>query len=379
MKVVVVTKSFSKGGSASGATGVVRALDAAGIEVIRCDAYADPKSLGVSLARFAERVFERVCFDAETHCVRLARPTFDLAMIYEQYRPDIVQLCDVSGNVIGFGDLDNVPCPVVHRMSDFWPYHGPGHYAVSPQDSSVLARWLFNRTVYRDAEFPDVVVAPSHWLAKMLDKSGMQIHVIRNVTPLPSSPTPAIAPGKAVRFGFISNKVLDSRKGFTRVNRCLESLAGRGYKVSLHAFGWIRGSQRPKIDGVDISWHGSFGRDELKRVYESFDILLCPSQLDNSPNVLCEAIAHGRPVIAQSGTGMDSYVTDSFGRLVDFAGSAESIEHFVSACEDVLENYISFSEQATRFAAEALSPVQIGVLYRELYESLLYRHLKASR
>jgi len=371
MKVVVVSKSFSKGGSSSGATGLASALDAAGLKVLRCDAYAEQAKRRRAIMRYAERAIERVFFDAETHCIRLGPPTFSLREIYEEHEPDIIQLCDVSGNVIDFSELERVPCPVVHRMSDFWPYHGPAHYASSPKEGSRLAKWLFSKTVYNHGQVPDAVVAPSHWLADTIANPTLKIRVIRNAIPVPSTSGRTLGSAETIRFGFISNKVLDPRKGFLRLRRPLEHLSAGGRSVELNVFGQIRASQKPKLEGVRVVWHGPFGRNELTEVYDSFDILLCPSLLDNSPNVVCEAVAYGRPVIAQSGTGIDSYVAEHFGRLLDFWASPEQLPEFAQACDNIWDGYGAFSTQAVQFAVDALSPVKIGNAYRELYESLV--------
>jgi hypothetical protein len=83
-----------------------------------------------------------------------------------------VQLCDVSGNVLRLSDVAGMPCPVVHRMSDLWPYHGPAHYAVRPETAPRSARWLMRRTVLAGARLPAARVAPSQWLADVLRGTG---------------------------------------------------------------------------------------------------------------------------------------------------------------------------------------------------------------
>lgn len=383
MKILIITKSFTKGGSASGASNLLRALEAVGQEVICCDAYANPKGMLGRAARFAERAFERVCFDAETHCLRISSPVFDLPTLIAWHQPDIVQLCDVSGNAIRFSDFDKVPCPIVHRMSDFWPYHGPAHYATEPDQGHWVSQWLLRKTVFSGRYLPDARVAPSHWLADHLGKHTEErhaIHVIRNAVNIPEFvPRKPPRPG-TLRFGFISNSVLDPRKGFCKLIPRLQTLSNIGMDVSLHVHGRISDDEKSAASDIEIFYHGAFGRGELQRVFDSFDILLCPSRLDNSPNVLCEALAFGRPVIGQRETGMDSYIEERTGALLNFwTDSSDMHAEFLENSLRIASDYSRFSASAAKYAAHQLSPRTIGLAYLGLYNELSRKRRKLSR
>jgi glycosyltransferase involved in cell wall biosynthesis len=126
------------------------------------------------------------------------------------------------------------------------------------------------------------------------------------------------------------------------------------------------------IPGVEVIPCGPFSRSEISRVYDSFDILLCPSSVDNSPNVVIEALSHGRPVIAQLGTGMDSYISTDTGRLIDFGGDSRSVAADLTvATEEILSDYECFSRQASEYVRSKLSPKVVGNAYLQLYRELL--------
>lgn len=371
MKTLLLTKTFTRGGAATGARNLGRALEAAGIEVVRVDGSAAARMPVRRGLRLAERVGERLLWDAETHCLRLGPPSIDLRGLVATHRPDIVQLCDVSANTIRFSDIPGLPCPVVHRMSDFWPYHGAHHYALSPPVRPDLADRLLRRLVFDGTAWPHRRVAPSHWLAERLGSATVE--VIRNAVAAPARLRPRGVPQGPLRLGFISAQVLDPRKGFAALPALVDGLAReRRSAVELHIFGRFPARGMAAFAAARAVHHPPFSPQEVASVYETFDILLCPSQRDNSPNVVTEALAHGVPVIAQCGTGMDSYVSEDTGGLIDFhAPHAQSLQALAAAVERIAADYRRVSGNARAYAIAELSPAVIGERYGGLYQRLL--------
>lgn len=377
MNVLLLTKSLTKGGSALGAANVATALQGAGAQVVCLDAYVTEAYTFLGGLRLLERVYERMAHDAETHCLRLGPPVFDLAHLYTKHRPDIIQLCDISGNVIRLSDIARVPCPVVQRMSDFWPYHGARHYADLPPKRMDLAEWLLRRTITDGRYVPDALVAPSEWLAAKLRQQptfSARVRFIRNAVVVPEHVPVRTHRSDALHFGFIANKLTDVRKGLFTLPPRLEALAKQGQKIVLNLFGRGQVTGFPQVPGVTVRANGPFERSALRQVYEQFDVLLCPSVRDNSPNAVTEALAHGIPVIAQSGTGMDSYVSDETGALVSYHDDHDpALNAFVAAVERIVGRYASISAAASEYAKRFLHPRVIGQSYMELYAELIAR------
>lgn len=367
MKVLAIAKTLTKGGAASGARNTIRALESAGAEVVALDGFAAQRAGKHRLVRTVERAYERLVHRSDVHCICLARPTFDLQKVCQKYNPDIVQMFDVSGNTISFDDMMSVPVPIVQRMSDFWPYNGAHHYAERRPSNVGLAEWLLRHTVYSGQAQPDLLVAPSHWLASHLPIGPKK--VIRNAVAIQEHASPRGELGRPLRLGFIANPVRDPRKGVMSLGPVLDALAADIGPIELHLFG--EGSERgvPVGAAVAICPHPAFVKNEIRRVYAQFDILLCPSFQDNSPNVLTEALSFAVPVVAQAGTGMDTYVEANFGALVNFhAGPAEIA---AKAIGDLVSRYSAASGAAFEFARQKLSPARIGAEYLAAYEELL--------
>lgn len=371
MRVLFITKTLTKGGSASGARNLLGALRTGEPEVIALDAYAQNRRKSLLMARAFERVFERLIFNAETHCVRFGGPTFDLKALYNEHRPDIIQLCDVSANTIRFADIDTVPCPVVHRMSDFWPYHGAHHYSDQPPEHPRLADWLCRYFVYNGSSQPDCRIAPSHWLANQL--GGAHNEIILNAVTIPAHVRPRRVFRDPIRLGFISANVLDPRKGFTTLPPFIDALHQHSdHNVELHVFGRLPKNFLAGFKRARVVYHPPFTPENFERAYNTFDILLCPSRRDNSPNVVTEALAHGVPVIGQSGTGIDSYVNERMGALVDFQTvDTASIQHFVDSLGAIVAAFPEFSDNAYNFACNELAATVICAQYVSLYKRLI--------
>lgn len=365
MRVLIVAKTFRRGGAASGARNLASSLNSVGIEVIEIDAEQSSSFLN-NISRLAERVFERIFFGRETHCLKFSPATVSLRSLIKEYSPDIIQLCDVSGNTISFKEIPMISCPVVHRMSDFWPYNGADHYSLN-KDERKIRNFLLRKLVFNDSYTPPYRVAPSHWLANNL--KGDDITVIRNFVQAPAG-LPSRKVSSPVRLGFIAGNIWDERKGLKNFLYTLKSVDTKNLNIDINIYGKSSPSDLNKLSEItDFKFNmlGEFSKDQLSDVYQSFDILVCPSTLDNSPNVVTEALAHGVPVICQSYTGMDSYISPDFGALMDFT-SPDGPHSFLQQINRILSNYEVMSNNAYRYSTTMLSGKKIGGDYMELYE-----------
>ena len=266
MKVLLVARSFTRGGAATGAATLGLALEAAGLDVVRVSADgAKP------VWRTTERVIERALFDAETHCLTVGPPSIDLAAKIAEHRPDIVQLCDISANTISTEALASTDVPTVHRMSDLWPYHGPQHYAETAGSAPRLAQSFFKAGSFGGFT-PTARVAPSKWLAETV--SGTRPHIIPNAVVSDKGLRPKALRDQPLRLGFISGKLTDPRKGLARLERVMDTLP-QGL-ATLHTYG----AGKPPAFVRDNA--GPFEKANRTRVYRDIDVLICPSAQDLS-------------------------------------------------------------------------------------------------
>ena len=143
-----------------------------------------------------------------------------------------------------------------------------------------------------------------------------------------------------------------------------------GVKFKLHVFGKANASTKRFNYGFPINFLPPFRVSERSAAFSIFDILICPSVLDNSPNVVCEAFSEGVPVIGQSGTGIDSYITDcDNGYLHDFKSYRAEPYCLGRKLDSVVASYSEFSRAAKMTAKFELSYETIGGQYLRLYRS----------
>lgn len=69
-------------------------------------------------------------------------------------------------------------------------------------------------------------------------------------------------------------------------------------------------------DKYYIKMLGTVNRDEIHRLLEEADVLICPSREDPMPTVCAEAMMHGVPCIVSDATGTSAYISDGYNGLV---------------------------------------------------------------
>jgi L-malate glycosyltransferase len=112
---------------------------------------------------------------------------------------------------------------------------------------------------------------------------------------------------------------LFERKG---VQHVLHALAGLRHDHEVHVVG--TGPYLPALVAlardlsVDVRFHGWIdpASDQLAALYETADIFVLPSDVEDFPMVLLEAMAAGLAIVTTRGTGCDEVVADT-GVLVD--------------------------------------------------------------
>jgi glycosyltransferase involved in cell wall biosynthesis len=372
MKILLIARTASRGGSASGVNNLKQALKTAGNDVILIT--ADNANLIAKFFRLIEYLFNRIIFGKGNNFFKFGSPSLDIIKLTKKYNPDIVQLCNISGNCIALNEIKKIKIPVVHRLSDFWPYHGPMHYSITPY-KGFFAKKIFkiiNGTAIDHGI--DAIVCPSEWTMDNLDLN-IGLSASKNFIPnavKSNGIVSKISSKKPLKLGLISVNLDTKRKGSSHIIPFLNNLSEKiNFILEIYGNGQIKGIETARFS---YRYNGPFKLGDIKNVYMNINILLYPPYLENSGNTITEALSFGVPVIAQSGTGNDSYVNENVGALIDYKNfSTQEYFNFLKQIENLYSCYDTAQLNCITSVKEQYSYIAVGTKYTELYKNLNLR------
>lgn len=327
--------------------------------------------------------------------------------ILEQ-KPDIVHLFWLGNRTISIqeiGKIQRAGIPIVWTLSDCWPFSGIYHY---PPDHKSAPHGPYRDYMESLREFrernadkrilklkrknwkaPIHLVVKSSLLEEMARKSEISgdwpIH--RIVNPISGG---AVSAGEEknfdshsentvrVGFGFLGSS--SERKGasFAWDAAILTSkmLRERGSSVKIHLvlFGNAkRGDNLEANPNFSFSELGVVDVERMPELYAGLDLLLAPSLVDNSPNIVSEAIASGVPTVAFDKAGLSDLVVDMVTGLLVPKGDIQSFGEAILKISIDRQFRTELSRKARDFAAKNWSKESIAQNYLELYDFILSR------
>jgi glycosyltransferase involved in cell wall biosynthesis len=151
------------------------------------------------------------------------------------------------------------------------------------------------------------VVAPSHWLAGLAEKSsvlcGESIAVITNPVPNLFQPTADQGSGnvETLKIGFVSENLDNPYKGLHVLLEALEKLP-TNLQAEVRLMG--KGLTPELKRNVTISSKHISSPVDMAHAIQSCDVIVVPSLQDNSPSVISESLMCGVPVIGSKVGGI---------------------------------------------------------------------------
>lgn len=310
------------------------------------------------------------------------------------HRPDIINLHWINFGFVGIDRISQLPQPLVWTLHDMWAFTGGCHYSGDcqqyryscgscPQLNSVDHRdlsnsvWKHKRDAWRRLNL--TVVAPSQWMAQAASSSSLfhdvRVEVIPNGIDLqrykPFSKNQAREwlnlpqDKRLVLFG--AADVRDRRKGFSLLLSALKQLDQTLWRdrIELVIFG-SEAPAEPLPIGLPVHWMGTLHDDiSLSLLYAAADLFVAPSQEDNLPNTVVEAMACGTPTVAFKIGGLPDLITHEqngyLARPFEVDDLAQGViwllsqsERYLQICHNArltIERKFSLEHQAKRYAA----------------------------
>jgi glycosyltransferase involved in cell wall biosynthesis len=315
---------------------------------------------------------------------------------------DVVNLHWVGFDMLSVGEIARIRKPLVWTLHDMWPFCGTEHYPPDGPDARFrvgyrgdnrgagaagpdLDRWVWERK-RKLWHTPFQVVCPSRWLAECAQDSllmrGWPVAVVPNPIDLQNY-RPYDRSDARTELGLPTGKRLllfgafggadDPRKGLQHLVGALGLLARRELPdLALVVFG--NAMDRPvQIAGFQTISLGPI-QDEMRlaKLYCAADAFVAPSEMDNLPNTVIEALACGTPVVAFRVGGMPDMIDhDRNGYL------ARAFDH-AELARGILQALTHPRPEALRAAARSVAvdrfaPSVVATAYRRVYEQVLAR------
>ena len=316
---------------------------------------------------------------------------------------DIVQCHWLGANAISIPEFSKITKPVFWKLPDMWAISGAEHYnlpedkpryslgytAESKQDHETgfdLNKWVWRYKMrhWRSKKLNLNIVCPSKWLAGCVSRSqimsGRPVRQIFNpidtelfkpidrLLALEKIGLSHLADKKIISFG-ADGAMAARRKGYHHLVKAIETLGKTRDDCVLLIFG---GPKRDKVNlhGIDAY---SLGRiDDVRSVvhlYNASDVFVLPSERDNLPNVIKEAMVCGTPCVSFDIGGCPDMIehleTGYLAKPFDTADLAAGIDWVLAQRSEALSKKVREVSAARHDEKTAVTN------YLEYYQSVL--------
>jgi glycosyltransferase involved in cell wall biosynthesis len=219
------------------------------------------------------------------------------------------------------------------------------------------------------------LVAPSFWLAELSKRSVISGHLTTHVlkNPIPriyfETPFPSqLKSEEVIRIAFVATNLHNPYKDLTvfvkAVNEFLQ-VSPRRVCVVLVGHGII-----PKFaPWVEIESTHPATDSEMAQLLTTIDLLVVPSNQDNSPSVIGEALATGASVIGSDAGGIPEILED-FGMPIFPVGDANQLGIEMNNWRATVPREVIRKKAQKYFGEETLAQDLVGI-YKNLQAKLL--------
>lgn len=312
---------------------------------------------------------------------------------------DIIHMHWMAGLFDPSLDMDAlIGRPVVWTLHDMNPFTGGCHYSdgcrkyedhcgacpqLCSQDEKDLSHqtWRARMEAYRQLDLH--IVCPSQWLADAAAKSRLlsrfPIHVIANGHPLDVfKPLPRATVRQSMGFtpqqtvlAFTSQSLLNLRKGGQYLLNLLQELSRTpmAQDIVVLLMG-DNGAQEFFTTGIRVELAGKINNTaHMAILYNVADAVIVPSLEDNLPNVVCESLACGTPVIAFAAGGIPEMLRH---QETGWLAQVSNVDELVAGVRWIHQHTnTKFLRRACRMAAlEAWNPVDRARDYIQLFKKI---------
>lgn len=306
----------------------------------------------------------------------------DRQLLHLHWTPGVVSYREIRS----FSDSN---IPIVWTLHDMWPITGGCHHALDceqfkesckkcPQVRRVFRPLVHLQQRRKKRLFETLknikFVAPSKWILVQLLESNVPLHKAP-VLILNPIDTDVFKPGTTRRpamakfnIGFVADNLDDPLKNvkstIAQLLKWIEGAAVEDIRITLV------GKTSVNFDSelIDIQHLPKISSElEMAEIYNTFDVLLHNSLIDNSPLVIQEALSCGIPVICSEAGGSKFLIEDSHNGFV-----VNDISEIIKRITQLKENRTIHKQMKTSARIHALANFSLRSItdkYQEVYDS----------
>lgn len=332
MKVLFLNSSACRGGAAKAAVSLFRVVRHNGVT---SELFTQEPADGGMLQRCISWIRPRLDTSPLLFYPKRTGALFSPSLLPERLthlikgmQPDLIHLHWIQEGFVRIETLGRFNLPIIWTIHDSWPFTGGCHLpfecerykdscgscpVLGSTSERDLSRWVFKRKKQAWKNLDITVVSPSRWLARCAQESalfgGRRIEVIPNGLDLSifqmtdkqaARNSLGLSEQSKILLFSGANGLRDYNKGFHHLRSALADLVKAGYGSSLELV--IAGSEvqddLPDL-GVKTSQFGYVSDEHmLNSMYCAADVVVVPSQQENLPNTIMEAMGSGTPCVA---------------------------------------------------------------------------------
>lgn len=317
------------------------------------------------------------------------------------FSPDLINLHNITLGYVQIETLAKFNVPLVWTLHDMWTFTGGCHYSYGcdryqhqcgacpqllSQRENDLSRWIWQRKAKAWKNLNLTIVALSHWMADCIKQSSLlknfPLEIIPNGLdlarfkpidkPLARQLLNLPQDKPIILFGAM-NATSDPRKGSHLLYPAIQKLHQESGQENLQLV--IFGAAKPTEElnfGYPTHYLGRLNDEiSLCLAYSAADVFIAPSQEDNLPNTVLEALACGTPCVAFKIGGMQDLIDHQTNGYLAHPFDIEDLTKGISWVLKTAQSSPQLSQQARQKINNQFDQTTQINRYQALFEQLI--------
>jgi len=282
------------------------------------------------------------------------------SLLWRVYKYDVIHVFSAS-----YFSFVIAPTPAIligkfYRRKVLLNYH-------SGEAEDHLQRW--RRSAIPTIKLADTVIVPSEYLVRVFDQFGLTAHAIYNLVDTGKLRYRERVPLRPV---FLSNRNFEVHYGVDRVLRAFKIIQEKFPEAKLEVVG--DGSQRRALETLatelglrNTTFRGQIDPNLISDVYDTADIYLNASEIDNQPLSILEAFACGLPIVTTDAGGIPDMVSNGETGIViprgDYVQMAERALGLLNNVSETREMIERARQECLKYSWEAVRNPWLSVYF----------------